>query len=564
MIFKKMLEFLEICTAFRLITFICLIFLLSFNAFGLCSIYLNGTPNNNSTITSDNNSTTINLEDINNKEEIINQITQLIALIITIIVSLVVAIFQILNPKYYQILKNILLRKENIFLFSLSLAIVFLTISYNFFNKLNNTILTVEFVFLILSIGFLTILIYKLAKYSSKSTLIFSYLNSLGNLDIFKEVCDKYGYPKEEKGRCEVILKSSEDKEDMGISIIEKEDYEKNREIKQLSREIKENKNESDLESVFDILNLAIEDSEYKFFLKSLDRLNDKIFSTINDNDLNYDIKNNVLYLLFSCYDRLVKTSIKKERFEFYALILESYEKLGKVLIDLENFTSVKELVDQIEKHSHDLNQKIFHIDYSYKGTDCIFHLINYYINKDSYEEFEVQKWLEVAGSIAEDITEVDYRIKYNTIRTDYTSRTKLEYNPVIKIITDLENLDNQVIKKLTKINDMAKNGECVIETISLILKSITIKLIEIGDFTTTYDIYIAYEKIAEDAINEELHYSLNYIIQDLHKIGHEIIKKKWFNNANSLLFYIAKLGVLAENKKIVKPYSFHSFESKD
>lgn len=503
MIFKKMLEFLEICTAFRLITFICLIFLLSFNAFGLCSIYLNGTPNNNSTITSDNNSTTINLEDINNKEEIINQITQLIALIITIIVSLVVAIFQILNPKYYQILKNILLRKENIFLFSLSLAIVFLTISYNFFNKLNNTILTVEFVFLILSIGFLTILIYKLAKYSSKSTLIFSYLNSLGNLDIFKEVCDKYGYPKEEKGRCEVILKSSEDKEDMGISIIEKEDYEKNREIKQLSREIKENKNESDLESVFDILNLAIEDSEYKFFLKSLDRLNDKIFSTINDNDLNYDIKNNVLYLLFSCYDRLVKTSIKKERFEFYALILESYEKLGKVLIDLENFTSVKELVDQIEKHSHDLNQKIFHIDYSYKGTDCIFHLINYYINKDSYEEFEVQKWLEVAGSIAEDITEVDYRIKYNTIRTDYTSRTKLEYNPVIKIITDLENLDNQVIKKLTKINDMAKNGECVIETISLILKSITIKLIEIGDFTTTYDIYIAYEKIAEDAINE-------------------------------------------------------------
>ena len=169
-----------------------------------------------------------------------------------------------------------------------------------------------------------------------------------------------------------------------------------------------------------------------------------------------------------------------------------------------------------------------------------------------------------MAGSIAEDIAEVDYRIKYSTIRTDYTSRTKMEYNPVSKIITDLENLEKQVIKRLTRINDTAKNGERVIETISLILKSITKKLIEIGDFTITYNSYIVYKKIAEDSINEELHYSLNYIIQDLHKIGHEVIKKRWFNNSNSLLFYIAKLGVLAENKKIVKPYSVHPFELKD
>ena len=374
MIFKKILDFLETCTFFRLITFTCLIFLLcSSNAFGSCSIYLNGMSNNNSTITSNNNNTTTNLEDINNKEQTINQITQLIALIITIIVSLVVAIFQILNPKYYQLLKNILLRKENIFLLSLSLVIVFSTILYNFFNNLNNTILIVEFILLILSIGFLTVLIYKLAKYSSKSTLVFSYLDSLDNFDIFKEVCDKYGYPKEEKGKYEIILKSSEDEKDMELSTIEKEDYEKNQDIKQLSREIKENKNESDLESVFDVLNLAIEDSEYKFFLKNLDRLNGKIFCTINTNNLNYEYKKQYTVSLVRCYDRLVKTSIKNERFEFYTLILESYEELGKILIDLENFASVKEVVDQIEKHSHDLNQRSFTLTILIRGQIVFF-----------------------------------------------------------------------------------------------------------------------------------------------------------------------------------------------
>lgn len=592
MIFKEILKAVRVFTLFRkLILFSFIFYLLSFNSFGSNLIYSNETYNNISN-TSDTFDYTGNLiedenryyehqsqntsnfsiifesflqsneEKIKSKKEIINQLIQLILFMLTIIVSFVVGIFQILNPKYHQLLKVVLQNSKRSYqALLISSIIVFLTLSYNFFCTQTNIVLIVEFILLIFSIIFLSIFLYELMNYSNKSTLISFYLDSLDDIDICKEVCSKYGYPKEERGEIKVILKPLDD-EHMECSVVEEIDEKKNHDIRQLTLKIQENSSDSDLESIFDILNFSIDSSEYKFFLENLSKMEEKIFCFINNKDLNYDIREKVLMLMFSCYDRLIKTAIHSEKFEFFTLVINSYEKLGKILIDLENFGDVKKLVDQIEKHSHDLNKKIFHVDYSYKGPDCIFHLICYYINKDSYDDLEVQKWLEAVGSIAEDMTEVDYKIKYNTIRTEYTSKTNSEYNPVYKIINDLEKLEAKVIEKSTQINERKINGECVIETISFILKNIIKKLIKIGDFTVTYDVYILYTKIAEDAINGKFDYSLNYILHDIHKIGNEIIKRKWFNNANSLLFYIAKLGVLAENKKITKPFS--TFPDKD
>ncbi|MDD2340367.1 MAG: hypothetical protein PHG79_08970 [Methanosarcina sp.] len=168
---------------------------------------------------------------------------------------------------------------------------------------------------------------------------------------------------------------------------------------------------------------------------------------------------------------------------------------------------------------------------------------------------------METIGSIAEDITEVDYKIKYKSIRVDYTTETESKDHPVYQIINNLEKLNKQVIRKIPEIENSDNKVGCIVEVTSLILKNITMKLIKVNDFSTTYSIYSAYKTITEDAMTKKIHYALGYILQDLHQIGNEIIEQGWFNNANAFLFDIAKLGILAENKKVEKPEPWLSGE---
>jgi len=540
------------------------------------TIYENISGKYNSQFTDDNTNFTINIftknaesniNIFNIKMNILNQIIQLIIFILTIIMAVNIATYQILEPKFHPLFKALMFKRTIFIVLASVLLVNFGILTYNFVNIPSNTMLNIELTVLFLSTISLIILFYKLIRYSNKSSLIVAYLNSLNNYDIFAEVCNKFGYPNEEKkSEISLILKSVflNDAKDNNPSVGKENLKLDNEQIKLLNKKIKEHKNESDIESIFDIMASMIEKSEYKFFHKHINKIHEILFPILKDKSLNSTMRENIVYFLIINYDKLIKISIDKEDFEYYVFLIEAYEKLGEILIDVEDFKSVKIVVDQIGKYSFDINRKIFHIDYSYKPSDSIFKLINYYIDTETYNEQIVQKWLEIIGAIAEDIVNVDYQIKYRSIRNDYTSKTKSEYNPVNQIINDLELLNKKVIKRITPANDV-KNGQYVIEITSSILKQITMELLELNDYSTTYNIYSAYKKITQNSINNEIHYALNYIIQDLHKIGNELIIKKWYNNANALLFDIAEFGVFAENKNLINLYNsneywFHNF----
>ncbi|WP_135611099.1 hypothetical protein [Methanococcoides sp. AM1] len=507
------------------------------------------------------------------KINVLNQLIQSIILLFTIIITIGIAIHQVLEPKYHPLLKTLLFKRMNGFFLALILLFYFAVLAINFYHTPTSRELNIELPIIFLPIFFLLFVLYKLLCYSNKSTLIELYLKSLSSYDIFSEVCNKFEYPKEENISGPLIaLKHSyytfqhtDDDEKVDLPTFAENIKRDGEKIRKLNLDIRTLGQESDLESVFDILALAIEKSEYKFFSKCIDKMNEKIFPILLDNALNDTIKENIVLLIIENYTKLAKISIHEENYHSYTILIHNYEKIGKILIDTNDFKNAKKIVDCVGTHSFDLNSKTFHVDYSYKGNDCIFNLINYYIDKESYDDQKIQRWLEIIGAIAEDIVNVDYQIKHRSIRDDYTSKTESDYNPVNQIINDLELLNTKIIKKITPINDVSKNGENLIETISLILKQITMELLKRDDYSTTYNVYSAYGQIARAAIGNEVHYAIHYIIDDLHKIGNEIIIKEWPNNSNALLFDIAELGVFAENKELInayepKEYWFYNF----
>lgn len=514
----------------------------------------------------------------NNKIDTLNQIIEIYVLLITVIIAVIIALYQLFNPKYHQLLET-LLKKES-YLFISIILIVFGIFAYNFYIIPTNRILDIEFFILAALTVFLIYFVYKLTKYSNKYNLISSYLSIIVDYDIFKEICNRYGYPEEEniqKNLFMELMKSSAEKlqnkfknsmeefslenKDESLDSIKKKFQSKNQNIRFLNKTISKNSKESDIESIYDILLLAIEDSDYRFFSKIIEQVDEILFSIIKNDTADPQIKEKIIDFLFMNYNRLVTKAININKFEFYLTVSESYEKMGKILIDKGDLEKVKILVDKIGRHAYAINKKTFHEDYSYKATDCIFNLIYYYIDKKPYSDYEVQKWLETIGSIAEDITEVDYKIKYKSIRVDYTTETESKDHPVYQIINNLEKLNKQVIRKIPEIENSDNKVGCIVEVTSLILKNITMKLIKVNDFSTTYSIYSAYKTITEDAMTKKIHYALGYILQDLHQIGNEIIEQGWFNNANAFLFDIAKLGILAENKKVEKPEPWLSGE---
>ncbi len=504
------------------------------------------------------------------KIEMLNQLIQSIIFLFTIIITIGIAIHQVLEPKYHQLLKSLLFNKKHLLLLALTMGIYFIVLCINFFIEYYDPWLKIEFAVLFIPILYLLYLLYKLINYSNKSILIDSYLTSLSELDVFSEVCNKIGYPKEEDiSAPHLRLKYAlfTNNKTIDFPTFESEIKLDNEKIRELNLKIKNNNQEADIESVFEIIEFSIDKSEYYFLSKHMDTIYDIFYQILMDKTLNNTIKENITSFLIDNYSNLVKLSIHKEDFQYYTIVIRYYERLGKLLIDINYLNGVRKIVENVGKHSLDLNEKIFHINYSYKGNDCIFSLINYYIDIDTntYDDEEVEKWLQMIGAVAEDIVTVDYQIKYRSIRNDSLHQTKLSYNPVDKIIKDLTLLNDKIIQNINLKNNDSVNGERVIEITSSILKNITIKLLEIDDFSTTYNVYAAYEKITQNSINKEIHYSLNYILHDLHKIGHEILTKEWYNNANAFLFDIAKLGVSASNKDLINPYTsnkewFHVF----
>lgn len=485
---------------------------------------------NNSDVTNDNTNITLSSDELNYKTNILYQILQFITFAITIIIVISIALYQLFEPKFHPLLKTLVFRKKNILGLLIIFMIFFGTLIYNFFNMATNFALNIELVILILSSIFLFYFFYKLIYYSNKSDLIIDYLNSLTEDEIMKEVCIKFEYPDE--------IEISQ-----GMLMLES--------ITDSSHEIseKKKKRESDIESIFDILSSMIEKSEYKFFCKHLDEVNKIVFPVLKNDKINQVIKKKVASFLIENHDKLINTSINENKYIYYIFLIESYENLGKWLIDVEDLETLKILVDQIGQHSFDINKRIFHQDYSYRASDLILSLINYYIDKDTYDDYTVQTWLEIVGAIAEDIAGVDYKVKYRSIRVDYTRKTISEENPVYPIINKLKLLNKRIILEISNTDDDYKNGERIIETISVILKNILLKIIEKNDSSIVYDISSAYQQIATVSIDKELHYALPFIMRDLDKCANETILNEWKNEANTLIFTIGRLGFIASKK---------------
>lgn len=307
--------------------------------------------------------------------------------------------YQLFNPKYHQLLET-LLKKES-YLFISIILIVFGIFAYNFYIIPTNRILDIEFFILAALTVFLIYFVYKLTKYSNKYNLISSYLSIIVDYDIFKEICNRYGYPEEEniqKNLFMELMKSSAEKlqnkfknsmeefslenKDESLDSIKKKFQSKNQNIRFLNETISKNSKESDIESIYDILLLAIEDSDYRFFSKIIEQVDEILFSIIKNDTADPQIKEKIIDFLFMNYNRLVTKAININKFEFYLTVSESYEKMGKILIDKGDLEKVKILVDKIGRHAYAINKKTFHEDYSYKATDCIFNLIYYYIDK--------------------------------------------------------------------------------------------------------------------------------------------------------------------------------------
>lgn len=515
------------------------------------NISLNNEINNNNTNIS------LNTEKINYKTNILFQIMQFLTFALALYFAIAIALYQMFEPKFHPLLNTLLFDNKNIIFIVVIILVYFGTLTLNFIATPSDMMLTIEFLFLFIAVILLFYLFCRIIKYSNKYILIKEYLNSITNIEIFKEVCMEFGYPQEQKtSESGLLLKSlfatnSEDIDEKYYNSEKKKANESNKQIRKLNENIKNNKEKSDLRSVFDALSIMIEKSDDKIFYQISDEIETVLFPIIKNENYNSYIKNNIAYFLIVNYDRLIKISIDNEKYSVFTSIINAYEKLGKLLIDKNDFDTVKMLVDQLGKHSFDINRKLFHLDYSYKASDSILNLIHYYMDKDAYVDTEVQKWLEIVGAIAEDLINVDYKIKYNSIRIDFTSKTVSDENPVYRIINELKNVNKRVVEKSLDATAKSDNGAAVFETISVILKNAMLKLIKKNDSSVTYEIISVFKEIGTQSINMEIQYSLHYIIKDLFEVGNELILNELKDDAASLLFTIAELGYLAENKQL-------------